>query len=164
MIQDFCPLMQHSCLVRGKGKQLTLAPIVWKGGHSHCVPAHMGFWERTLKPKVGRSLTLALPCIGGNGKCQDCLGFWLTWLEVSSWRQGAALGCLPSQAAALGTLRPSAGWYTGPGLLSFSHSESSTQRCELGGSFDGASSAWLCGVILSVHPRPWEREGAAVRW
>lgn len=65
---------QHSSQKRGKANTADMAHTGCKAGHSHWLPACLGFWERTFRPKVGRSFFTALPCIGRNGRHQDPLG------------------------------------------------------------------------------------------
>lgn len=52
-----------------------------KARHSHWLLMYTGFWQRTLKQKVDRSLSLTLPYTGGSGRCQDQLDLRSHMLE-----------------------------------------------------------------------------------
>ena len=143
----------------------TLALIGWKGGHSHWLLEHIGFWERTFKLKAGKSPSFALTPIGRNNRLWARLRLRPHTLG-SQFPQKA--GCFPAGMHALPGTSPR----EATALCSMAHG--SWTACTLSpweqhteawaGEFpvEGASPAQLSRVMRQRTTYS-ERERAAVR-
>ena len=139
---NFCPLLQNGSKKRGKDSCNKHGQFWLKS------------WERTLKQNAHRrlSLFLASHCrLGSTGRSACRTGrLWAhsglqPCMVRSQLTEVESCWDVPQLAPALGMLQPCAARHVGPGLLPFSHPESSAWRPEMGVFLDPRGAGSLRG-------------------